>query len=148
MVSLATEFGVTLNPYHQIYSGRDATLLTDTFFATLGRLRNPPAVDLDQLAIPTVVRMPDRAQFDAALERWQVDMAFDSLPDEMKGHESFREVVQQGSKVVPLIAARLRRSPSFLFLALEEILGEDPVPEEAYGNLQATVSSWLQWLQR
>jgi hypothetical protein len=148
MASLATDFGVTLVPFRQIYGERGITLLADTFFTTLDQRGKAPAVDLDQLAMPTVVQMPDRAQFDTALARWEDDMAFDSLPDEMKEHESFREVIQQGKQVVPLIAAHLRRSPSFLFLALEEIFGEDPVPEEAYGNLKATVSSWLQWLQR
>ena len=107
-----------------------------------------PAIELDEPSMPTVIPMPNRELFNTALARWLEDTAFDSLPDEMKMHDSFGDIIQEGNRVVPLIAASLRRSPSFLFLALEEIFDEDPVPEDAYGNLQATVSSWLQWLQQ
>lgn len=148
MASTATEFGPTLVPFRPIYGERDIVLLTDTFFTAFNQPREIPLIEFDEPSMPKVIAMPNRTQFEAAVMRWLNDMAFDSLPNQMKDHDSFREIIQEGNRVVPLIAANLRRSPSFLFLALEEIFGEDPVPEEAYGNLQATVSSWLQWLQR
>lgn len=148
MASVVSEDGLTLAPFRRIYEERELALLTDAYFKTgrLGTALVQPQPD--EPATPNVVQLPNRAQFDTILARWLNDTAFDSLPDEMKEYDSFNEIVSMGSRVVPLIAANLRRSPSFLFLALEEIFGEDPVPEEAFGNLQATVSSWLQWLQR
>lgn len=148
MTSLATEYGLTLAPFHPIYEMRDVDLQTDAFFKTGNRLTAITASQFNEPTMPKVIPMPDREQFEAALARWLDDIAFDSLPDQMKEHDSFGKIVQDGTRVVPLIAASLRRSPSFLFLALEEIFGEDPVPEGAYGNLKTTVSSWLQWLQR
>lgn len=148
MASLATEFGLTLSPFRQIYGERDCVLLADSYFTSINRHMDNPAIELDEPSMPTVIPMPNRELFNTALARWLEDTAFDSLPDEMKMHDSFGDIIQEGNRVVPLIAASLRRSPSFLFLALEEIFDEDPVPEDAYGNLQATVSSWLQWLQQ
>jgi hypothetical protein len=148
MASIATNFGVTLAPFHQIYGAHDVALLADSFFTSGNRRAEKTLGETDEPPLPTVIQMPNRAQFDALLAQWLNDMAFDSLPDQMKEHDSFQQIVHEGNRVVPLIAASLRRSPSFLFLALEEIFGEDPVPAEAYGNLQATVASWLQCLQR
>lgn len=148
MASAAIEFGLTLAPTWPIYGDRNFPLLADAFFASGNDHIEFQQVELDEPSMPKVIPMPNRAQFDDALALWLNDMAFDSLPDQMKEHDSFQEVIKEGSRVVPLIAASLRRRPSFLFLALEEIFGEDPVPEEACGNLEATVASWLQWLQR
>jgi hypothetical protein len=127
---------------------REVALLANSMFTLHDPFNEAFAQPEPTALVPQVVDMPNRARFNAAVERWQQDTIFDSLPDEMKDHDSFREIVEVGNSVVPLIAAHLRRSPSFLFLALEDIFEEDPVPEEAYGNLQATVSAWLQWLQR
>jgi hypothetical protein len=90
----------------------------------------------------------DRAFFDQAYQQWLQDSAFDSLPDQMKAHESYQAIVALGDRAIPVIAAELRKSPGFLFIALEDITGEDPVPEEAQGNLRATIDAWLTWLRR
>lgn len=95
-----------------------------------------------------VVDLGERQKFKADYATWLEDSMFDSLPNMMREHHSFREIIQSGERVVPLIASELRRRPSFLFLALEDITGEDPVPDEARGNLKATVSAWLAWLRR
>ena len=91
---------------------------------------------------------PGRDEFRANYAQWLEDSLLDSLPDRMRRHESYRAIVAQGDRVVPLIASALRTRPSFLFLALEEIMGVDPVPDAARGNLRATIASWLSWLRR
>lgn len=90
----------------------------------------------------------DRTAFKENYARWLQDSLFDSLPARMRRHESYKAIVGQGDRVVPLIASELRREPSFMFLALEEITGHDPVPEEAEGDLVATVAAWLTWLRK
>lgn len=148
MASIAPDFGLTLAPTHPLYAGHEVALLANSYFSAKSQPVEDAVLEWDEPAMPTAIPMPDRQQFDLALAQWTEDMAFDSFPEQMKDHDSFREIIDQGARVVPLIAASLRRTPSFLFLALEEIFNEDPVPEDSYGNLQATVSSWLQWLQR
>ena len=101
--------------------------------------------------VPEQVHVSDWAErftFKTHYARWIEDSMFDSLPDRMTRHESYRAIVAQGDRVVPLIAAELRKSPSYIFLALEEITGSDPVPDEAQGDLRATTAAWLTWLQR
>lgn len=149
MPNVACDEGLTLAPFHGFYdSNFDAALLSDSFFRTVGRqLADQPEM-LRAEPAPKVIQMPDRLVFDRLVVRWMSDSEFDSLPDEMTRHASFKKIVQEGSRAVPLIASSLRRTPSFLFLALEEIFGEDHVPAEAYGDLQATATAWLKWLQR
>lgn len=149
MANAALDEGLTLTPFRRVNVGVPGfELLTDALFTTRPDYTQSTPQAIGSLPAPNVIPLPNRAKFEAVVAEWLEDIEFDSLPDEMKGHETFREIVGEGSRVVPLIASTLRKSPSFLFLALEEILGEDPVPEEAYGNLDTTVASWLQWLQR
>lgn len=149
MASLALESGLTLSPFRKMYGDvQGAVLLANDFFAIPAPFWEACPEEEPDLLVPTIIALPNRARFESAVAEWFEDSEFDSLPDDMKDHESFRAIVQDGVQIVPLIAAHLRRSPSFLFLALEEIFGEDPVPEDAYGNLDSTVSAWLQWLRR
>ncbi len=95
-----------------------------------------------------IASWPARQEFKAHYNQWLEDSIFDSLPDRMRRHESYRAIIELGDRVVPLIAAELRKEPSFVFLALEDIMQCDPVPEEAQGDLHATVAAWLTWLQK
>ena len=149
MASAAYNPELTLAPFYHIYGNlRELMLLADDNFPTPRARSFSPPDEEPEAAVPQIITLPDRSRFEAAVAQWLDDTEFDSLPDAMKDHDSFREIVKDGPSVVPLIAAHLRRTPSFLFLALEELFGEDPVPEESYGNLQTTVSAWLRWLQR
>jgi hypothetical protein len=46
---------------------------------------------------------------------------------------------------VPLILAELRRETDHWFWALEAITGENPVPNEVAGDVEATAAAWLRW---
>jgi hypothetical protein len=103
--------------------------------------------DEHQAAPEPEPELSERSLFRVNYLRWLDDSEFDSLPGAMREHESYQAIVDRGERVLPLIAAELRREPSFIFLALEDITGENPVPEVALGNLQATTDAWLAWLQ-
>lgn len=149
MASAFYDQGLTLAPFRRMYVDlREAALLADGLFRSPDRGSDAPTADAADAGVSDVVTLPNRARFEAAVARWQNDISFDSFPTDMKEHESFGEIVEQGYSVVPLIAAHLRRDPSFLFLALEEIFGEDPVPEDAYGNVRTVSAAWLSWLRR
>jgi hypothetical protein len=91
--------------------------------------------------------LADRVLFKARYAQWLDDSMLDSLPNAMRAHESYQAIVAMGQRVVPLIAAELRRDPSFIFLALEDITGADPVDENSMGSLRATTDAWLKWLR-
>lgn len=149
MASAAYNRGLTLAPFRQTYGERqEATLLADSFYEIFSSPQEAQPREEPEAIVPQVISLPSRARFEVAVGQWFEDTEFDSLPDEMRGHASFKAIVGDKMSVVPLIAAHLRRKPSFLFLALEEIFEEDPLDEAVYGNLQTTVSAWLKWLQR
>ena len=149
MASAAYDRGLTLAPFRRIYGEfPEAVLLADNMFTVPEHEPDTGGREDSGVQAPQVISMINRVQFEAALARWLNDSMFDSLPDRMKRHESFAMLVAEGDRAVPLIAAELRKRPSFLFLALEEITGEDPVPAEAQGDLKATISAWLAWLRR
>jgi hypothetical protein len=148
MASIAQDRGLTLAPFRRLYGDFRDIMLSDSLFTIPDGATDARPAGNSAALLPQVIALPSRVRFETAVNQWQHDIMFDSLPDEMKGHASFMEIIAEGSRVVPLIAAHLRKEPSFLFLALEEIFGEDPVPEDAYGDLTTTVSAWLQWLQR
>lgn len=136
------------------YSGWDKhasprSMQADSLWESLGDLR-------DLFGGDTIIGFPDfqvderinREEFDENYEAWLQDCALDSFPHQMKAHASYHSIVTLGERAIPIIAAKLRQEPSFLFLALEDITGEDPVPEDAQGNLRATIDAWLTWLRR
>lgn len=89
----------------------------------------------------------DREHFKALYEQWLDDAMLDSLPTSMREHDSYKAIIAMGKRVVPLIAAELRRRPGFIFLALEDLTGADPVDGASMGNLRATTDAWLTWLR-
>ena len=148
MASAFYDQGLTLTPFRRMYGEfPDVALLADSLFAVPELQPDPMPPANHQARVGEVVSLHSRVRFAAALAAWRHDSLFDSFPNRMKRHPSFQSIVAEGNKAVPLIAAELRREPSFLFLALEEITGENPVSEDAQGNLQATVAAWLTWLR-
>jgi hypothetical protein len=122
----------------------DALVISYDVFGTFDR--EPVGTHhVEQVHIGT---WPARTDFKTHYAQWLEDSLFDSMPDRMRRHDSYQAIVAMGDRVVPLVAAELRREPSFLFLALEDIVEDDPVPDEARGNLQATVAAWLSWLRK
>lgn len=60
----------------------------------------------------------------------------------------FLAIVGMGELAVPLIVRELSTEPSFLFLALGEITGENPVPPSSAGKVGEIVEHWLSWADR
>ena len=55
-----------------------------------------------------------------------------------------------GEKAVSLILAQLVREgddPDHWYAALEAITGEDPVPENAYGDTVKIAAAWITWAE-
>jgi hypothetical protein len=60
-----------------------------------------------------------------------------------------RELVALGDPVVPQILAELKREPNAAwFTVLAEITGEDPIPPEMAGRVEAMAQAWLDWGRR
>jgi hypothetical protein len=85
--------------------------------------------------------------FYQALSSWKRETSASSFIEDKVGSEHFRKIVNLGRVVIPFIVDELRTEPSFLFLALEEITGENPVPVAAQGKPGEMVEYWLMWAE-
>ena len=83
--------------------------------------------------------------FHQLADEWRNVTAFDSSPDRITRHETYRAIVDLGEEVAPLIMRDLRRRPELWFAALRELLKVDPVRPEQRGNVRAMADTWLEW---
>jgi hypothetical protein len=61
---------------------------------------------------------------------------------------SYQRIIGMGEKALPLILRQLRNEgndPDHWFWALEAIAQVDPVPPEAYGDMEEMAQCWLRW---
>ncbi len=87
------------------------------------------------------------AQFAALANEWKTATSLLSSSTAMIRHPAYEGIIALGPAVVPLILRDLQREPAHWFDALQAITGEDPVPSEAEGKIQAMRGAWLAWGQ-
>lgn len=87
-------------------------------------------------------------RFHRLVRVWRSETAHCSSLDTKFSHPAYVEIVGMGRKVIPLIIAEIQRQPDWLFGALPEITGEDPIADADRGDLDAMISSWVQWASR
>jgi hypothetical protein len=85
------------------------------------------------------------ARFAELASTWRADTEYLSSPAAMADHPAYREIIAMGEPAIPLILAELEARPDFWFEALRALTGENPVPIESRGNVNAMASAWLEW---
>jgi hypothetical protein len=88
---------------------------------------------------------PLEIEFLECVLRWKIETLFESSPYRMASHPAYRRIIAMGWPVVPSILMLLRSEPDFWFEALVAISGEQPVPLEHAGDLDAMTKDWLEW---
>ncbi len=76
---------------------------------------------------------------------WRKETAYQSSSTRIKNHPAFREVIDMGDVVVPLLLRDLQGNASLWVWALPEITGADPVAPADRGNIAKMTESWLRW---
>ncbi len=89
--------------------------------------------------------LDDQKRFRELVKRWKEGAAHLSSTARMAKHPAYREIVQMGPAVVPLLLAELKRDPDFWFAALREITKENPVPERSAGKVKEMARAWMEW---
>jgi len=84
-------------------------------------------------------------RFASLAARWKKETLHYSGMDKVAAHPAHREIVAMGEKVVPLILADLEKTRAPWFMALDEITGADPIPEEDAGDVDKMAAAWLIW---
>ena len=85
------------------------------------------------------------------LERWQRERGPTSSISNIVKCDSYQQIINMGKRVLPLILTRLEQegnNPDHWFIALESITGENPIPENAYGNMLKMAKAWLSWAEK
>jgi hypothetical protein len=83
--------------------------------------------------------------FAALVAEWKAARANVSRVDKMVLLSPYQQIIGMGHQAVPLILKELKQAPDHWFWALHAITGENPVPEEARGNLPQMAAAWLTW---
>src|SRR5438477_10974064 len=74
---------------------------------------------------------------------WNAETAYLSSYTDIVEHPAFREIIQLGNAVVPLMLRDLEERPRLWVWALPEITGADPVPAGEGGNIAKMSEAWL-----
>lgn len=92
---------------------------------------------------PTVSNGSQR--FGALAAEWKAARANLSRIDKMILLAPYQQIIGMGRPAVSMILKELEMAPDHWFWALHAITGENPVPEEARGNLSQMAAAWLAW---
>jgi uncharacterized protein (DUF1778 family) len=84
-------------------------------------------------------------EFKHLAREWKQDTAFESSLTRLALHPAYQRIIGLGRRALPLILTELRREPDHWFWALRSISGENPVPPEQVGDVEAMRRLWLDW---
>lgn len=84
-------------------------------------------------------------EFARLVAEWKAARTPTSSARRMAEHPAYQAIIRMGLPVVPLILDELQCEPDHWFLALTEISGATPVPQESRGNLTAMTEAWVTW---
>ena len=76
---------------------------------------------------------------------WERDVAYHSSTTVRNSRPAYREIIDLGPAVIPLLLRDLETNHTHWFSALREITGANPIPESAAGNIPRMVEAWLRW---
>jgi hypothetical protein len=84
-------------------------------------------------------------RFKLLVKTWKAATLFSSRAGKMAEHPAYREIVAMGDKAVPLILAEMEKNGGHWFIALSEITGANPIPEESCGKIREMEAAWFAW---
>lgn len=77
--------------------------------------------------------------------QWESDVAGLSLTAQMSEHPAYQEIINMGTKIVPLLLSELKNNPVYWLSALSAITGENPIKPEQRGRVKQMASAWIEW---
>jgi hypothetical protein len=87
----------------------------------------------------------DWIAFHRLARKWREERGSTSSPSKLVNTESYRKIIGMGPKAIEMLLSELQRQPDFWFAALRAVTDEDPVPDEARGNVKKMREAWLDW---
>jgi len=96
----------------------------------------------------TVVVEPDALKFLGLVSQWRQERGAISSITKMAMCPSYQRIIAMGERVIPFILRELESEgdePDMWFWALQVLTGNDPVSDEARGNVKKMADAWLDW---
>jgi hypothetical protein len=81
-------------------------------------------------------------------QKWKEETRFSSSLSQICENEHYRTIIDYGEDALFYIFRDLRENrenPDYWFVALEEITGENPVPESHFGRPDQMAEDWIEW---
>jgi hypothetical protein len=86
-----------------------------------------------------------RVAFEELALAWSSATAHLSSTTRLVEHPAYRQIIGLGPAVLPLMLRDLQETGRFWFPALNAITGENPVPEDAAGDVERMTEAWMGW---
>lgn len=86
-----------------------------------------------------------RVVFEELVLSWSAATAHLSSPTKIIEHPAYRQIIGLGPAVLPLLLRDLAENRRFWFPALHGITGENPIPDDAAGDIERMTQAWLDW---
>jgi len=83
--------------------------------------------------------------FEELAQTWAVETAHLSSPLKLIQHPAYRQIIGLGPAVLPLLLRDLAATRRFWFPALNAITGENPIPDDASGDVVRMADAWIAW---
>jgi hypothetical protein len=84
-------------------------------------------------------------RFEALKNDWKSKSRFISNSAQMAMLWPYQQIIGMGERALRLILRELENETDHWFWALEAITGENPVPEEAAGEVEQMAQAWIDW---
>lgn len=96
--------------------------------------------------MPLLQNPPElREKFRRLAAEWKEQSRYLSNTAQMAMLKPYQRIIGMGWPVVPLILEELHREPDQWFWALEAITEENPVPQDAAGQVRRSAEAWVSW---
>ncbi len=78
-------------------------------------------------------------------KEWKHDTSHLSSLEQRSRHSAYQAILNMGHDAIPMLINELLDDPDDWFSALDDLTGEDVVPEESYGDFDKMTAAWIQW---
>jgi len=86
-----------------------------------------------------------RVAFEELALTWSSETAHLSSPTKLIEHPAYRQIIGLGPAILSLMLLDLAQHRRFWFPALSAITGENPVSEDAAGDVEKMTNAWIEW---